>query len=146
MSLRTALLALALFASSSVPPPSFATPQGGYTRERFPELGVDLDRPRDYEAIPTQPDEQFVVLYYAEKLDPDPAKRRSARPELSVVDITFVPDPPPPEPDPVPPPAPEEDEEGSAPWSAGSSATPAGISAALSPASRARAGPRPSTR
>ncbi len=109
MALSRALLVLVCLVTTLAPA---RAAQGGYTRERFPELGVDLDRPRDYEAIPTQPDEQFVALYFAEKLDPDPAKRRSARPELSVVDIAFVPDPPPPEPEPVPPPAPEEDEEG----------------------------------
>ena len=91
--------------------PSLApTAQGGYTRQKFPDLGIDLDCPRDYEAIPTQPDEEFVVLYYAEKLDPDPKERRKARPELSVVSIDFVPDPVPKDPEPTPPPAPESEE------------------------------------
>lgn len=84
--------------------------QGGYSNEKYPDLGIELDRPRDYEAIPTQPDEEFVVLYYAEKLDPDPKKRRKVRPELSVVSIDFVPDPVPKEPEPTPPPAPEDEE------------------------------------
>lgn len=91
--------------------PSLApTAQGGYSNEKFPDLGIGLHRPRDYEAIPTQPDEEFVAPYYAEKLDPDPKKRRRARPELSVVAIDFVPDPLPKEPEPTPPPAPEDEE------------------------------------
>ena len=63
MALSRALLVLVCLVTTLAPA---RAAQGGYTRERFPELGVDLDRPRDYEAIPTQPDEQFVALYFAE--------------------------------------------------------------------------------
>lgn len=87
-----------------------AAAQGGYTKERYPDLGIELSRPRDYEQIPTQPDEEFVVLYYAEQLPEDPEKRRSVRPELSVVSIDFVPDPVAKEPEPTPPPPPEDEE------------------------------------
>jgi hypothetical protein len=70
-----------------------AAAQGGYTKESFPDLGIELERPRDYEQIPTQPDEQFIVLYFAEKLPKDPDERRAIRPELWVLSIDYVPDP-----------------------------------------------------
>jgi hypothetical protein len=83
--------------------------QGGYTTEKHPDLGLELPRARDYEQIPTQPDEEFVVLYYAEKLPKDQKDVRAARAELAVVWIDFVEDPPPkPVVSEVPPP--EEDE------------------------------------
>ncbi|HVS18499.1 MAG TPA: DUF1570 domain-containing protein [Planctomycetota bacterium] len=73
-------------------PPAPAV-QGGYTKEKYPELGIELERPRDYEQIPTQPDEEFIVLHFAEKLPKDSDERREVRPEVWVVSIDFVPDP-----------------------------------------------------
>ncbi|MCY2958931.1 MAG: hypothetical protein NTY35_02110 [Planctomycetota bacterium] len=64
-------------------------PQGGYTTEKHPELGLTFPRARDYEQIPTQPDEPFVVLYYAQKVE---KSAHGARPELNVVWIDEVPD------------------------------------------------------
>lgn len=80
-----------------------AAAQGGYTKESFPDLGIELERPRDYEQIPTQPDEEYVVLYFAEKLPKDPDERRAVRPELWVLSIDHVPDPVVREPAPGPP-------------------------------------------
>lgn len=78
--------------------PALAAPQGGYTKEEHPELGITLQRPRDFEQIPTQPDEEWVVLHYVDKTAPPP------RPELYVVWIDWVADPPPPK---EAPPSPE---------------------------------------
>ncbi len=83
--------------------------QGGYTTEKHPDLGIELPRARDYEQVPTQPDEEQVILYYVEKAPKDPKEARGKRAELSVVWIDFVPDPPPPPPPETPP---ESDEEG----------------------------------
>ncbi len=57
--------------------------QGGYTTEKFPEFGLSFPRARTYEAIPIQPNEEQVVLYYAEKVPDDAKKRRRVRPDLS---------------------------------------------------------------
>jgi hypothetical protein len=57
--------------------------QGGYTTEKIPELGLSFPRARTYEAIPLQPNEEQIVLRYAEKVPDDPKKRRSVRPELA---------------------------------------------------------------
>jgi hypothetical protein len=57
--------------------------QGGYTSEKFPELGLGFPRARTYEAIPLQPNEEQLVLYYAEKVPDDPKKRRRVRPDLA---------------------------------------------------------------
>lgn len=85
--------------------------QGGYVTEKHPDLGVELPRARDYEQVPTQPDEEHVILYYVEKASKDPKAARAPRGELSVVWIDFVPDPPPPSANPAPqtPPAPDDE-------------------------------------
>jgi len=57
--------------------------QGGYTTEKVPELGLSFPRARTYEAIPLQPNEEQLVLYYAEKVPEDAKKRRSVRPDLA---------------------------------------------------------------
>jgi hypothetical protein len=59
--------------------------QGGYTTEKVPELGLSFPRARTYEAIPLQPNEEQVVLYFAEKVPEDAKKRRRVRPDLSFV-------------------------------------------------------------
>lgn len=59
--------------------------QGGYTRERKPELGLAFDRARDYEELPISPAEEYVVLAYAEKAADDPKRRKRVRPELAFV-------------------------------------------------------------
>jgi hypothetical protein len=59
--------------------------QGGYTTEKVPELGLSFPRARSYEAIPLQPSEEQLVLYYAEKVPEDAKKRRRVRPDLAFV-------------------------------------------------------------
>jgi len=104
----SATASLVLTLAAAVLAPSSAVAQGGYTAEKHPELGLSFPRARDYEQIPTQPDEQFVVLYYAQKIEKG---ANGARPELNVVWIDEIPDKKPetgPQPD-APPPAPESD-------------------------------------
>jgi hypothetical protein len=87
-----ALVALTLSFAATSPP----APQGGYTTEKHPELGLTFPRARDYEQVPTQPDEEHIVLYYALKLDKvDAATARGIRPELRVVWIDHRPAVPP---------------------------------------------------
>lgn len=80
-------LALSFFPIAS--PAPLAPIQSGYTTEKQPELGLSFPRARDYEQIPLQPDEEFVVLYYAQKIE---KSAKGMRPELSVVWIDEVPD------------------------------------------------------
>lgn len=90
-----------------------AVPQGGYTKEKHPQLGLELSRARDYEAIPLQPDEEWKLLYWAEKESKSDKRGRRSRPMLFIVRIDWVDDPTPPAdvPEPLPPPEPEDDEE-----------------------------------
>jgi hypothetical protein len=48
--------------------PARALAQGGWTTEKHPDLGMTFPRAKDYEQIPTQPDEHYRVLYFAEKV------------------------------------------------------------------------------
>lgn len=110
--LPQALLALV---PTFVAPPPFAPPQGGYTSEKHPELGLTFPRARDYEQIPLPPDEEFVVLYYTQKAE---KAATGMRPELNVVWIEETPDKAPTTgnaPDGQPPPPPTPDGEGSKP-------------------------------
>lgn len=86
---RLRLLACALLAALSLSPMLAA--QGGYTTEKAPELGLSFPRARTYEAIPIQPSEELVVLYFAEKIPDDAKKRRRVRPELSFLWIERAP-------------------------------------------------------
>ncbi|MBJ02204.1 MAG: hypothetical protein CMK00_04945 [Planctomycetes bacterium] len=72
--------------------------------EKYRELGLTVDVPRNYEEVPTQPNEEWVVIYYAEKLPRKAADRRRVRPSLSLVWIDWMDDPvqPPAEAEPVP--------------------------------------------
>ncbi|HUR29222.1 MAG TPA: DUF1570 domain-containing protein [Planctomycetota bacterium] len=83
--------------------------QGGYDTTKYKELGLEFPVPRDYEQIPTQPDEEWVVLYFAERVPKDKDKRKASRPEFNVVWIDFVPDKGPSTPgdSPVEPPVPD---------------------------------------
>lgn len=67
--------------------------QGGYTTEKHRELGLAFPRARDYEPIPLQPDEKWIVLQFAEKVPKEEDKQRAMRPEMSIVWIDYVPDP-----------------------------------------------------
>jgi hypothetical protein len=86
---------LALAACFSLSASLAAAPamQGGYTTDKHRELGLAFPRARDYEAIPLQPDEKWIVLQYAEKVPKDEEKQRALRPEMSFVWIDYVPDP-----------------------------------------------------
>jgi hypothetical protein len=84
---RPTLIAFALACTVS----PLAT-QGGYDTIKFKELGLEFPVPRDYEQIPTQPDEDWLVLYFAERVPKDKDKRKQIRPELNVVWIDWVPD------------------------------------------------------
>lgn len=106
-------LALAwILASASTSPAALA--QGGYREAQIPELGLVYDCARNYEAIPTEPTEEWIVAKWAEQVPKDEKKRKRVRPELSIVWIERVPDAQPvtqaPD-DPPPPPG----EEGEAP-------------------------------
>jgi hypothetical protein len=70
---------------------ALAHAQGGYTRERRPELGLAFDRARDYEELPVSPAEEYVVFAYAEKAAPDAKLRKRVRPELVFVWIEAPP-------------------------------------------------------
>jgi len=69
-----------LFVSLALLAPFVAAAQGGYTKEKHPELGMDFPRPRSYEAVPTRPTDTTTTLFFVEK-----GKRRTEkafRPEL----------------------------------------------------------------
>jgi Protein of unknown function (DUF1570) len=59
--------------------------QGGWKKEKRPDLGLEFERARDYEDIPLQPSEEYVVLSYAEKIPTDPKAKKPVRPEMSIV-------------------------------------------------------------
>ncbi len=61
-----------------------APAQGGYTTEKYAELGLTIKRPRDYDQIPVQPIETWVAVQYTEKQ----GVRRSLRPEVQIVEIS----------------------------------------------------------
>ena len=56
----------------------------GWTTEKRPDLGLEFQVPKTWEGLPAQPDEQWVVLIYQEKVDPKKPKR-AQRPTISVV-------------------------------------------------------------
>lgn len=51
--------------------------------ETFPTLGITLERPRNYEAVPVPPDEPWIVLHYVEELDAH--TDRTHRPAFKIV-------------------------------------------------------------
>jgi len=67
--------------------------QGGYTAEKHPELGFDFSRARDYIAVPVQPGEEWVILFYAEKEAHRVEARKRFRPELRFAMIDHHPEP-----------------------------------------------------
>jgi hypothetical protein len=93
MSLRLLVLSTLCFFAWIASTAPCAHAQGGYTKDAFPELGLKLERARDYEQIPLQPDEDLIVLHYAEKIPKNDRDRRLVRPLLYVVWIDWVPDP-----------------------------------------------------
>lgn len=101
---RESLAAFALAAVASA-----AGAQGGYTTEKFPELGLELPRPRDYSAVPVQPDDPWTVLFFVEKEAFREADRKRYRPELQVLWIDRPTEQEQPPPEELPPPLPEGD-------------------------------------
>lgn len=87
---RLAGLGLCMLA---VAPTRAAALQGGWNPQKFKELGLSFPMARDYEQIPTQPDEKWIVLYFAERIQKQ-GPRKSIRPELNFVWIDHVPDAP----------------------------------------------------
>jgi hypothetical protein len=71
---------------------SSAAAQGGWVTEKYPDLGLTFPRARNYEQIPTPPDEDHVVLYFAEKVPEKSRERKEIRPELNVVWIEKCPE------------------------------------------------------
>ncbi len=113
-----AAFARVLVAACALAPLSSA--QGGYTTERFLDLGLIFPRARNYEAVPLPPREEQVVLLFAEKSADEPRKEKSAprnvfRPEMNIVWLERAEvrtrsaeggpsaEPPPPEPKPASP-------------------------------------------
>ena len=86
---------LAALAIVALAPSIAATPQGGYTTEEHPQLGLTFPRARDYDPVPVQPNERWVVLQYAEQID-ERKGPRAVRPEVQIVWIDWVADFPPP--------------------------------------------------
>jgi hypothetical protein len=108
--LRLVSLSLLLLIGAS--PTSRA--QGGYRSSEVPEVGLEYKSPRNYDAIPTEPTEEWIIAQWAEQIPKDAKKRKEIRPELRIVWIeraapvparTAAGD------DPPPPPGDEEDEE-----------------------------------
>lgn len=88
-----------------------ANGQGGYDTRKYPDLGIELPVPRSYEEVPTQPDEKWTVIHYAERIPKDDDKRKRVRPELQIVWIDTTPkalptQPPAGNPGDIPPPPP----------------------------------------
>lgn len=94
---RPALRAGLVIGSSFIVAPSalLALPQGGYTTDKHPDLGLTFPRARDYEEQAIPPDETFIVLAYAEKVPERARDKKAIRPEMSFVWIDFLPDAPP---------------------------------------------------
>jgi hypothetical protein len=84
--LDTLLIALAALLPAA-PTARAALPGGGYATEKHTDLGLIFPLPTEYEPVPTQPDERWVVLFYAEEVPSDPRARRAVRPELRFVRI-----------------------------------------------------------
>ena len=88
MDTRLSLAALAL-ALTAAP----AAAQGGWRTEEIPELGIEYKCARDYEAVPTQPTEQWIIAQWIEKVPRDEDDRKPIRPSLDIVWIDWVPEP-----------------------------------------------------
>ena len=86
-----ARLVLALFLALCVAPPVGA--QGGYRQTEFESLGLELPVPRNYDALPVQPNEEYIVAQWTEK--PNPREKDKARgrtlPKLQIVWIEKLP-------------------------------------------------------
>jgi hypothetical protein len=77
------LISALLLASLAAP----VSAQGGYTTEKHPEHGLTFPRARHYEALPTQPTEEWIVLRFAEKKSQARKKGRRQTPQMWIVRI-----------------------------------------------------------
>lgn len=59
--------------------------QSGYSTKKYAHYGLSLPVARDYDAIPIQPTEEWVILYFAEQEAFREAERKRFRPELRFV-------------------------------------------------------------
>ena len=80
-------LSLCLLALLALAPATLAQ----FKKEKHPRLGIaSIERPRQFDPVPVQPDESYVKLFYKERAG-DPKRksdpRRLFRPELRVVEI-----------------------------------------------------------
>ena len=85
------LLAALALASLAAPAPA----QGGYTTQRHKEAGMDFPVPRRYEPMPLQPTERWILFKFLEDARETKEQGRRLRPEVSIVDLPYVPDPAP---------------------------------------------------
>ncbi|MEZ5979072.1 MAG: hypothetical protein R3F34_12725 [Planctomycetota bacterium] len=116
-SLRTAVLATALAVGVLG---SDALAQGGYKKQKLEQLGVELPVPNHYEALPTEPTEEWIANQWvlkaskmrkAEKDHDNPFPQPEPfRPTLQLVWIDYVADPAPKTGEDAPPPPPQPDD------------------------------------
>jgi hypothetical protein len=86
--LAASLLAVLAALAPALPAGSGSRPsQSGSALELHPAYGISFPLARSYAQIPTQPDERWIVLYYAEDLPKDPAARKAVRPVMGIVSI-----------------------------------------------------------
>jgi hypothetical protein len=115
--MKLTLFAAAITAALIAPAPAVLA-QGGYRTEEIVELGLEYPCARDFDAIPTEPSEQWIVAQWAEELPKKAKDRKAFRPELRIVWIDRVPDKGPTTPagdappGEGPPPIPDEEEAG----------------------------------
>ena len=70
-----------------------AAAQGGYTTEKFPELGLEFPRARNFEQTPLQPGEEYRILSYRELERVTEREQRRAIPSFWVLRIDGDPEP-----------------------------------------------------
>src|SRR5688572_18780257 len=65
--------------------------QGGWRTEKVEQYGIEFPCPRDYDTVPVQPTEKWIVLQYAEELPEKSDDRKRYRPEFRIVWIDRLP-------------------------------------------------------
>lgn len=78
---------LALAIAALLLPTTPALAQGGWDTVKKPDLGLEYKMARDYEAIPVDPLEEFVVLIYQEELPRNADDRKQFVPRFEFVEI-----------------------------------------------------------
>lgn len=88
--------------------------QGGYRTVEVPEVGLEYKCAKDYDAIPTEPSEEWIIAQWVERTPSNAKQPKQFPPKLHIVWIDRVPDAQPKTPtgdEPPPPPPGEEGEE-----------------------------------